>query len=52
MFDSTLKLIFPAEAKLPITIAAFFYVVVDHASIELLVEHLNAEITRFLFTLF
>lgn len=52
MFNSTLNLIFPTKAELPITITALTYISVYHASIKLLVKHSNTKLTRFFLTFF
>jgi hypothetical protein len=47
MSNSSLKLIFPAKTKLPITIGAFIHIV-EETAIELLTKHFNTKLTRLL----
>ena len=47
MPDSTLELILPAEAELPVTVRAFIPFTKE-ATVELLAKHLDTELTRLL----
>lgn len=52
MFYSSLDLIFPTQAKLPITVARLIDICIYHTTIELFTKHSYTKLTRFYLTFF